>query len=48
MNYNKKINKVLCMIVLLFFLYFIKNIKKYSFSEKGAGEWRALGKYIIH
>ena len=30
MNYNKKINKVLCMIVLLFFIYFIKNIQTYS------------------
>ena len=30
MNYNKKINKVLCMILLLFFIYFIKNVQTYS------------------
>lgn len=30
MNYNKKINKVLCMILLLFFIYFIKNMQTYS------------------
>lgn len=30
MSYNKKINKVLCMIVLLFFIYFIKNVQTYS------------------
>ena len=30
MNYNKKINKVLFMILLLFFIYFIKNVQTYS------------------
>ena len=30
MNYNRKINKVLCMIFLLFFIYFIKNVQTYS------------------
>lgn len=30
MNYNKKINKILFMIVLLFFIYFIKNVQTYS------------------
>lgn len=30
MNYNKKINKVLCMILLLFFIYFLKNVQTYS------------------
>lgn len=30
MNYNKKINKVVFMIMLLCFLYFIKNIQTYS------------------
>lgn len=30
MNYNKKINKVLCMILLVFILYFIKNVQTYS------------------
>ena len=30
MSYNKKMNKVLCMIFLLFFIYFIKNVQTYS------------------
>ena len=30
MNYNKKINKVLFMILLLFFIYFIKSVQTYS------------------
>ena len=30
MNYNKRINKVLCMILLLLFIYFIKNMQTYS------------------
>ena len=30
MNYNKQINKVLFMILLLFFIYFIKNVQTYS------------------
>ena len=30
MNYNRKINKVLFMIVLLIFIYFIKNVQTYS------------------
>ena len=30
MNYNKKINKVLFMIFLLIFIYFIKNVQTYS------------------
>lgn len=30
MNYNKKMNKVLCMILLLLFIYFIKNVQTYS------------------
>ena len=30
MNYNKKMNKVLCMIILLFFIYFLKNVQTYS------------------
>ena len=30
MNYNRKINKVLFMIFLLIFIYFIKNVQTYS------------------
>ena len=30
MNYNRKINKVLFMIILLIFIYFIKNVQTYS------------------
>ena len=49
MSYNKKMNKVLCMIFLLFFIYFIKNVQTYSKynTENGGRDSTVVAKWNV-
>ena len=49
MNYNRKINKVLFMIFLLIFIYFIKNVQTYSKynTENGGRDSTTVAKWNV-
>ena len=49
MNYNRKINKVLFMIFLLIFIYFIKNVQTYSKynTEKGGRDSTTVAQWNV-